>query len=168
MRRTGWLVVGVSGAIVGAFLLAAVALGILFYRSYHVALDYPAAPVVPPGSVVLAEGEGADDDDPIRTRAVVVDAGDEDAVKDFYRQAFPDFEDVPVKSQSLCLVRRSPDYTEVVDVWAYEGTRIPARPGRYLVSTSRYLGKGGGPKDYCGNSNGWLPIDLVTARPLPG
>lgn len=164
MKRTGWMVIGLSAGIVAAYVIAAV----ILYRTYAVSLDYPQAPPVPPGSTVLAEGEGWDNDDPIRTRAVVVDSADEQALLDFYRQAYPELKDVAVTSQALCLVKQRADYTEVVDVWAYEGTRVPAQPGRYLVSSSRYLGTGPGPKGYCGHSGGWLPIDLVTAQALPG
>lgn len=112
--------------------------------TYGASFDYPEAAPVPHGVSVVATDTGWDDDDPIRSRQQIVDLGatTQPDFLAFYRDAYPGSEgwtDGKMRGdQQLCLVNKSdPDFTEVVEVYKYGGTRVPVTPARRLVTVSR-------------------------------
>ena len=147
----------------GATLLAAIALSAC-NPIYGAGFGYPDAVPVPRGAQILATDEGSDDDDPIRSRQQVVDLGTatEAEILAFYRDAYPSsagWEDRAVDADTkLCLVNAgNADYTQVVEVYGYDGTRVPASPGRLLVSVSRIANPD---PDVCGFTFAWISMDL--------
>ena len=132
--------------------------------TYGATFDYPEAPPVPHGVTVLATDKGWDDDDPIRSRQQVVDLGAM-AQADFlafYRDAYPDSDGwtdgKSLGDQQLCLVNKGDsDFTEVVEVYAYGGTRVPMTPARRLVTVSRIEHPD---TQVCDFSLGWVKTDL--------
>lgn len=110
---------------------------------YGADFGFPADVPVPDSAVVVLHDQGADDDDPLRSRQQVIDVATSSptAAFDFYRTAYPASEGWRTRKDGttgeLCLVNRSRShYTEVLDVSPYAGTRVATRPGRYLVATA--------------------------------
>ena len=65
--------------------------------------------------------------------------------------------------QEMCLVRHSDSgYSEFVEVYPFEGSRVPAERSRHLVLISRLeqLEPGGDEKS-CGLATWWIPSDLL-------
>jgi len=151
-RRLGWAV--------GATLTATVA-GCSIYGANF---DYPSAAPVPAGASVVLTDKGWDDDDPIRSRVQVIDAGGTtvDGLRDFYRDAYPRSDGwmtVDSEGQELCLVNRTnDDYTQVLDVTRYEGSRVTVQPDRHLVVVSRIEHA---PRRPCGVAAAWIPMNLL-------
>jgi hypothetical protein len=132
---------------------------------YGANFDFPDALPVQQSATVVLSDEGSDDDDPMRSRQQVIDvpADSAAALLTFYHQTFPatkGWTDEPVHGdQELCLVNRSNDqYTEVVEVFSYTGSRVPVQPGRHLVMISRLQDTGD--EDPCGLANAWVASDL--------
>lgn len=136
-----------------------------FVLSYGANFAFPDALPLPQGSTAVLSADGADDDDPMRSRQQVVDvpADATVALPAFYRQRFPasqGWSDLPVTGdQELCLVNKTSDkYTEVVEVFNYTGSRVPTQPGRHLVMISRFESADDDP---CGLANAWVDSDLL-------
>ena len=132
---------------------------------YGAGFDYPSALPLPQSATTVLSDDGADDDDPMRSRQQVIDMPTDSApaLLAFYRQTFPatkGWTDQPVQGDhELCLVNRSNDkYTEVVEVFSYTGSRVPVQPGRHLVMISRL--QASGDEDPCGMANAWVASDL--------
>jgi hypothetical protein len=155
------------GKRLGAIVLSAVALSACSLI-YGANFGYPDAAPVPDTAQVVASDTGSDDDDPLRSRQQVVDlgTGSEAELLAFYRNAYPPSEgwkDGAVEpgidaDHKLCLVNtENSDYVEVVEVYEYHGTRVPASPSRRLVLVSRLAGQG---EDSCGFVFGWVSTDM--------
>lgn len=155
---------------VAVVLVACFAIGTLlwpiasFVLTYGANFDFPRILPLPPAATEVLSDEGADDDDPMRSRQQIVDVPADSplALPAFYRQMFPASEgwsDLPVKGdQQLCLANWSTDdYTEVVEVFNYTGSRVPTQPGRHLVMISRLQHADDDP---CGMAAIWIPSDL--------
>ncbi len=83
---------------------------------------------------------------------------------EFYQTAYPASEGwtegAAVDHEQLCLVNtEDPGYTEVVEVYQYEGDRVRASQTRRLVTVSRI--KNPDP-EVCGVALAWINIDLFT------
>lgn len=161
-NRRVWIVVTLVACLaVGLFLWPVV----WFVLSYGANFDFPAALPLPQAATAVVSADGADDDDPMRSRQQVVDvpADATVALPAFYRQMFPasqGWSDLPVTGdQELCLVNKTSDkYTEVVEVFNYTGSRVPTQPGRHLVMISRFESADADP---CGMANAWVDSDLL-------
>jgi len=156
------------GMRLGAIVLSAVALsacGLVYGANF----GYPdAAPVPDSAQVVASDTSWDDDDEPLRSRQQVVDlgSGSEAELLAFYRNAYPPSEgwkDGAVEQgvdadHKLCLVNmENSDYVEVVEVYEYGGTRVPASPSRRLVLVSRLAGWG---EEACSFVFGWVSTDM--------
>lgn len=135
---------------------------------YGASFDFPEEAPVPPGVTVLATDTGSDQDDPLRSRQQVVDLGSTTQAELLasFRDAYPATEgwtDGKVGGdRQLCLVNREdPEYTEVVEVYAYGGTRVPATPTRRLVIVTRM--EDPDPR-VCGSALGWTNVDLFQSK----
>jgi hypothetical protein len=111
---------------------------------YGASFDYPDEAPIPDSATVVVTDKGWDDDDPMRSRQQVIDfrGSAPAALLDFYREAYPaseGWEEAKVDgSAELCLVNRSnEDYTEVLEVFRYRGTRVRPTPGRHLALIHR-------------------------------
>lgn len=131
-------------------------------------LDYPQAAPFPAGTAVLVADKGRDDDDPIRSRQQVLDLGatTQADLVEFYRDAYPSSEgwqDAKMRGdQQLCLVNKeNSEYTQVVEVEMYGGTRLPVTPKRRLVTVSRIEHPD---QHVCGLASAWTSLDLVLSR----
>lgn len=154
MRTAG----AVLAALAGASLAACQPL-------YGAGFDFPDAAPVPAGATVVATDTASDDDDPLRSRQQVLDLGTtttQDELLAFYRDAYPVSEGWREVERSgpdqLCLVDdEDPDRTDVVEVVAWTGTRVPSAPTLRLVSVSRFERPD---PDVCGLSLAWTSTDL--------
>jgi hypothetical protein len=136
--------------------------------TYGAGFDYPEAAPVPETATVLAIDKGSDDDDPIRSRQQILDLGatTQADLLAFYRDAYPDsggWKDGKMRGdQQLCLVNKeNPEYTEVVEVYKYGGTRVPVTPTRRLVTVSRIAHPDA---HVCGFSLIWTNTDLFMSK----
>ena len=87
-NRRVWIVVTLVACLaVGLFLWPVV----WFVLSYGANFDFPAALPLPQAATAVVSADGADDDDPMRSRQQVVDvpADATVALPAFYRQMFP-------------------------------------------------------------------------------
>ncbi|TCJ21583.1 hypothetical protein [Nocardioides jejuensis] len=157
---------GLAGAfgVVGAAVLG---LAWMLVSSYGADFDFPAAPPTPGFATTVAKADGSDDDDPMRGREVVIDAGThtEAEVLAFYRTHFPhssgwadgSAEEDGRTDFSLCRVRTdNSDYDEYVEVYGRGG-------GQFLVSVSRlFANSDWGPRraDRCGLAGIWFPSQI--------
>ena len=160
-NRRVWIFVALVACLLGGLILWPV---VWFAFNYGAKFDFPAALPLPQGTTAVLSADGADDDDPMRSRQQVVDvpAGSTVSLPDFYRDLFPagqGWSDLPLTGdQELCLVnKRNDEYTEVVEVFNYTGSRVPAQPGRHLVTISRFQSADADP---CGLANAWVDSDL--------
>lgn len=128
-----------------------------------VGFGYPEAAPVPAGAAVVATSEAWDNDDPVRGRVQVVQVPDSSwaAVQGAYESAYPASSGWQQRKSAypqLCLVNTTDkNYDEVVDVAAYEGTRVKQDPRRYLVMVTR-VERGMGE---CGAAWCWVEVDLL-------
>lgn len=132
---------------------------------YGTNFDYPDTVPVPESATVLATDTGRDDDDPMRSRQQVIEIQENSLgeLLDFYRQTYANSDGWKAqrvgRHQELCLINRSDErFTELLEVFPYRGTRVDARPGRYLVMISRLERIGKSP---CGEASSWISLDLL-------
>lgn len=139
--------------------------GCVGFDSYGASFDYPSAPAVPPRASLVASDTGADDDDPIRSRIQVIEGGNRqgDDLVDRYRRIYTPADGWKIGRhqgwQEFCLVNREEDgYTQVLDVSAYDGSRVPTGSDRHLVVFSRIEQP---PARACGFADAWVSTDLL-------
>jgi hypothetical protein len=135
---------------------------------YGADFDYPEVAPVPAGVEVLASDKGWDDDDPLRSRQQILELGDMTQAEliEFYQAAYPASEgwteakaDDP---EQLCLVNKeNSGYTEVVEVYEYEGERVRPSPTRRLVTASRIERPDA---EVCGSALAWINTDLFIPK----
>lgn len=133
-----------DGAVTAATAVLAALLSGCVGSGYGASFDYPSPPPVPTGTSVVVEDTGADDDDPIRSRVLVLDTQTiaDGELKDSYRDAYPRSDGwAPAQrphGADLCLVNRTDDeFTQVLEVYPYAGSQVAGKPERRLVVLSR-------------------------------
>ena len=124
-------------------------------------MDFPPEAPVPDGATVLVTDDGADDDDgSIRVRVQVIEAPrvGRDALYGHYRSAYPGWITVTDGLAGLCLTKHEgPGQVSVVEVSPYQGSRVPAGPGRWLVANTRTEMA----DEPCGMADGFIAMDLL-------
>jgi hypothetical protein len=152
--------------------------------SHGANFDYPNQPPVPTGASVVASTKGADDDDPMRGRQIVIDAGSAGPaeVVEFYRQEFPSASgwlpgtpdpDVGGGDLLRLVSHATQRFDEYVEIHPYVGA-TSEETHRYAVSISRLhvvTDQGKRTVDRCGLAGIWFPTDpqigRTGARPGP-
>lgn len=129
-------------------------------------LRTPDEPPVPAFARSMATDDASDVDDPMRSQLVVADIADHptsDLIA-FYRDRFPASagwkEQTVDEGRRLCLVR-SGDHVEVVRIDDYQGSRVPAASGRYLLSSAVFEEAEYDPAEQCRLTHLWTPTDLL-------
>lgn len=129
-------------------------------------LEHPAELPLPAFARSMATDDASDVDDPMRSQLVVADIADHPTSEliAFYRDRFPASagwkEQAVDEGRRLCLVR-SGDHVEVVRVDDYQGSRVPAASGRYLLSSAVFEEAEYDPAEQCRLTHLWTPIDLL-------
>lgn len=121
----------------------------------------------PEGAKVLATETVSDDDDGrLRAAVQVIDVprGDWGSVTKTYTAAYQSLDGWTVRrssAQGLCIVKEvRQGVTALVEVWPYQGSRVPRAKGRYLTAASWMESQ----RADCGLVAGWVPSDLLPAE----